>query len=229
MAKTYNVIEKFVSIDGEGPSAGELATFIRFAGCDLRCTWCDTKYSWDGSNRSEKMTAEEIYQYIEESGAYNVTLTGGEPLIQKDINELIGHFIEDGLTTIRIETHGGVDISPFKDAFDMLVAPYDLQFIVDFKLPSSGMMDEMCLDNLDAIGTHDTFKFVMASAQDLDVAIGIIRKHKLVGRCNVYFSPVVDRIDPVTIVERMVDEKINGVKLQLQLHKYIWPKDMRGV
>jgi len=229
MAKTYHIIEKFVSIDGEGPSAGELATFIRFEGCDLRCTWCDTKYSWDGSAKSEEMTAEEIYQYIQESGAYNVTLTGGEPLIQKGISELIGLLIEDGMLTIRVETHGGADIGPFKDEFDMLVAPYDLQFIVDFKLPSSGAMDEMCLDNFDLIGHHDTYKFVIASAQDLDVAIQTIRKYKLVGRCHVYFSPIVDRIDPQKIVERMVAEKINGVKLQLQLHKYIWPRDMRGV
>lgn len=229
MAKTYNIIEKFTSIDGEGPSAGELAVFIRFAGCDLSCTWCDTKYAWDGSSKPEKMTAEDIYQYIEQSGAYNVTLTGGEPLIQKGISELIGLLIEDGMTTIRIETHGGVDITPFKDEFDMLVAPYDLQFIVDFKLPASGMMDNMCLDNFEAVGAHDTFKFVIASEEDLDVAIQTIRKHQLVGRCNVFFSPVVDLIDPQKIVERMVAEKVNGVKLQLQLHKYIWPKDMRGV
>ena len=229
MAKTYNVIEKFVSIDGEGPSAGELATFIRFSGCDLSCTWCDTTYSWDGQTKSEKMTAEEIYQYIEESGAYNVTLTGGEPLIQKDISELIGLLIEDGMLTIRVETHGGVNIAPLKETFDMLVAPYDLQFIVDVKLPSSGMMDKMCLDNLEEVGTHDTVKFVIASDEDLEVAIGTIRQHKLVGRCNVYFSPVVDLIEPERIVKRMVAEKINGVKLQLQLHKYIWPKDMRGV
>jgi len=226
---TYHIIEKFVSIDGEGPSAGELATFIRFAGCDLSCSWCDTKYSWDGSVKSETMSAEEIYEFIKASGANNVTLTGGEPLIQKGITDLIGLLIEDGMLTIRIETHGGVDITPFKAEFDMLVAPYDLQFIVDYKLPTSGMMEKMCLDNFDAIGFHDTYKFVIAGEEDLEMAIKVVREHKLAGRCHIYFSPVVDLIEAKVIVKRMVAEKLTDVKLQLQLHKYIWPKEMRGV
>jgi len=225
----YKVIEKFVSIDGEGPNAGALAAFIRFLGCDLQCTWCDTKYSWDGSVTPELMTAEEIYEFIKASGAHHVTLTGGEPLIQKGISELIGLLIEDGMLTIRVETHGGVDITPFKAEFDMLVAPYDLQFIVDFKLPTSGMCEAMCLDNFNAIGFHDTYKFVIASIEDLEMAIKLVREYKLAGRCHVYFSPVVDLIEPKVIVERMVNEKLNDVKLQLQLHKYIWPRDMRGV
>jgi len=226
---SYKVIEKFLSIDGEGPSAGELATFIRFLGCDLRCKWCDTKYSWDGTATPETMDAEEIYQYILSNGANNVTLTGGEPLIQKNIVDLIGLLIEDGMLTIRIETHGGVDIGPFKDAFDMLVAPSDLQFVVDYKLPDSGMNDRMCEDNFEHVGHYDTYKFVIASELDLDTAISIVKKHDLVNRCRVYFSPVVDNIEPKVIVEKMMAQRLNGVKLQLQLHKYIWPKDMRGV
>jgi 7-carboxy-7-deazaguanine synthase len=225
----FKVIEKFTSVDGEGPSAGELATFIRFLGCDLRCSWCDTAYSWDGEVKAELMTAEEIYQFIKASGAHNVTLTGGEPLIQKGISELIGVLLEDGMLTIRIETHGGVDISPFKEEFDLLVAPYDLQFIVDFKLPDSGMYEKMCWDNLSFVGFHDTYKFVIASEADLNEAIKIVRDHQLAGRCHVYFSPVASLIEPKVIVERMIREKLNDVKLQLQLHKYIWPKDMRGV
>jgi len=225
----YKVIEKFTSIDGEGPSAGALATFIRFLGCDLRCSWCDTKYSWDGEAEPEMMTAEEIYQFIQASGAHNVTLTGGEPLIQEGMSELIGLLIEDGMLTIRIETHGGVDITPLKEEFDMLVAPYDLQFIVDFKLPDSGMLDAMCLDNLNAVGFHDTYKFVIASETDLNKAIEIVQAYNLAGRCHVYFSPVIDLIEPKLIVEKMVEKKLNDVKLQLQLHKYIWPKEMRGV
>ena len=225
----FKVIETFTSIDGEGPSAGELATFVRFAGCDLRCSWCDTAYSWDGEVAPKVMTAEEIYQLIDASGVHNVTLTGGEPLIQKGISELIGLLLEDGMLTIRIETNGGVDISRFKEEFEMLVAPYDLQFIVDFKLPDSGMYEKMCWDNLSFVGFHDTYKFVIASERDLDEAIKIVKEHQLAGRCHVYFSPVADLIEPKAIVERMVKEKLNDVKLQLQLHKYIWPKEMRGV
>jgi len=225
----YNVIEKFVSIDGEGPSAGELATFIRFQGCDLRCAWCDTAYSWDASVKAETMTAEEIYDYIVETGVHNVTLTGGEPLIQAGIGDLIDLLTSDGMLTVRIETHGGVDITAFKEEFDMLVAPYDLQFIVDFKLPTSKMMEKMCLDNFSAVGFHDTYKFVIASDEDLDMAIKLVREYQLAGRCHVYFSPVVGLIEPAVIARRMVAEKLNDVKLQLQLHKYIWPKEMRGV
>lgn len=223
----YKVIEKFTSIDGEGPSAGELATFIRFLGCDLRCSWCDTKYSWDGEVKAESMTAPEIYNFIKESGAYNVTLTGGEPLIQKEIGELIEFLAKDEKLIIRIETHGGVDIAPFKKRFENFGSR--IQFVVDFKLPSSKMMDRMCLDNLTNVSTHDTYKFVIASCEDLNIATQLVTEMDLIHRCQVYFSPVADLIAPRIIVEKMIEEKLNGVKLQLQLHKYIWPKEMRGV
>jgi 7-carboxy-7-deazaguanine synthase len=223
----YSVIEKFTSIDGEGPSTGELATFIRFLGCDLRCSWCDTAYSWDGEVKAELMTADEIYNFIKESGAYNVTLTGGEPLIQKGIGDLIEFLAKDENLMIRVETHGGVDIAPFKKRFED--HGRRVQFIVDFKLPTSKMMDKMCLDNLKNVTTHDTYKFVIASAEDLNKAIQLIIEMELIDRCQVYFSPVADLIAPKIIVEKMIEEKLNGVKLQLQLHKYIWPKDMRGV
>lgn len=223
----YKVIEKFISIDGEGPSSGEIAVFIRFLGCDLRCSWCDTKYSWDGEIKAELMSADEIYNFIKASGAKNVTLTGGEPLIQKGIGDLIQFLTKDENLIIRLETHGGVDIVPFKERF----ANNDgrVQFVVDFKLPTSDMMDKMCLSNLDAVTKHDTYKFVIASTIDLEKAIGVIVQANLIDRCQVYFSPVADLIAPSKIVDAMVEKKLNGVKLQLQLHKYIWPKDMRGV
>jgi len=232
----YRVIEKFVSIDGEGPSAGEIATFVRFEGCDLRCSWCDTTYSWDGSVEPELLSAAEIRQFAKEAGAYNVTLTGGEPLIQEKIEELISCLLEeddDGDSfAVRIETHGGVDITPFVEQFSDDRGgdfEWDLQFIVDFKLPDSQMMSEMCLTNLDVVGSWDTVKFVIASVADLDKAIEVMRANELDVRSRVYFSPVVDLIEPSVIVERMVAEKLNHVRLQLQLHKYIWPKEMRGV
>ena len=223
----YKVIEKFTSIDGEGPSSGELATFIRFLGCDLRCSWCDTKYSWDGEVKAELMTADEIYAFIKQSGANNVTLTGGEPLIQKGIGDLIEFLAQDEKLTIRLETHGGVAISPFKKRF--LDHGSRVQFIVDFKLPASQMMDKMYLANLKAVTVDDTYKFVIASAHDLQVAIHIIQQEELTSRCHVYFSPVTDLIAAREVVESMVEKKLTGVRLQLQLHKYIWPKEMRGV
>ena len=221
----YKIIEKFTSIDGEGPSAGELATFIRFLGCDLRCTWCDTKYSWDGSVKPEVMCADEIYDDVKMAGVTNVTLTGGEPLIQKGISDVITRLAQDSNLTIRIETHGGIDIAPFKEAHQ----DPNVQFIVDFKLPSSGMMDRMCHANFEAVDDQDTYKFVIASEEDLAKAIELVTYHGLQEKCLVYFSPVVERIAAKDIVDQMIKEKLNGVRLQLQLHKYIWPKDMRGV
>lgn len=224
---SYRVIEKFISIDGEGPSAGELATFIRFLGCDLRCSWCDTAYSWDGTVQPELMTGDAICAFIKESGAHNVTLTGGEPLIQKGIGDLMALIAVDQALTIRVETHGGIAISPFKKRF--ADQGNRIQFVVDFKLPTSGMTKKMCLSNLNAVTLEDTYKFVIASDVDLQKAIDLVLQTDLTKRCHVYFSPVVDLIAPKTIVESMMAAKLNGVRLQLQLHKYIWPKEMRGV
>ena len=225
MMQKFKIIEKFTSIDGEGPSAGELATFIRFVGCNLRCSWCDTKYSWDGTVKPESVSATEIYEYVKTAGATNVTLTGGEPLIQKNIEAVIAKLASDDSLTIRVETHGGVCLASFKERF----RKSNVQFIVDFKLPSSDMMSQMCHTNFETVDYHDTYKFVIASEEDLTEAIRLVRYHDLPKKCLVYFSPVVDNIEAKAIVEQMVAERLNGVKLQLQLHKYIWPKDMRGV
>jgi len=222
---TFNVIEKFFSIDGEGPSAGELATFIRFSRCNIRCVWCDTKYSWDGSCETEPMTAEEIYAYIKETGALNVTLTGGEPLIQDGIGDLIELLASDPALTIRIETNGAVDIKDLKARFK----EDNVQFILDYKLPDSRMEHTMIHENFDYLDTWDVYKFVIASERDLERAIELVRLHDLQRRCRVFFSPVLEMIEPVKIVSKMMDEKLNAVRFQLQLHKFVWDKNKRGV
>ena len=224
-AHQYKIIETFTSIDGEGPSSGELSTFIRFSGCNLRCSWCDTKYSWDGSCTPELMTADEIYAYIKKAGATNVTLTGGEPLIQANISDVIEKLALDSELTIRIETHGGIDILPFKQR----VEHKKVFFVVDYKLPDSKMESKMHLPNFECLRQDDTAKFVIASERDLNRAIEVVSTFGLIEKCHVYFSPVVEMIAPKVIVERMMAERLNGVRLQLQLHKYIWPKEMRGV
>ncbi len=221
----FNVIEKFVSIDGEGPSAGQLATFIRFSRCNLRCSWCDTKYSWDGSSETTEMTAEEIYQYIKDSGVANVTLTGGEPLIQDHLEKLLDLLSQDKQLTTRIETNGSISIKSLKENYKMS----NVQFIVDYKLPDSKMMTTMCHENFEDVDAWDVYKFVIASEKDLKVAIDLVNEYDLTNRCLVYFSPVVEEIAPEMIVEAMKENRLNGVRLQLQLHKYIWPKEMRGV
>jgi len=221
----FNIIEKFLSIDGEGPSSGELATFIRFQGCNLRCSWCDTTYSWDKESTSEMLTAEEIYNYIKENGATNVTLTGGEPLIQDNIDKLLYILNSDDSLIIHIETNGTVDIEPFKKRHKRT----NISYIVDFKLPSSNMTNKMNLNNLKVVENNDVYKFVVGSNKDLQMAYELISQYALTSKCLVYLSPVSGNIDMEEIVEFMKDTKLNKVRLQAQLHKIIWDKNARGV
>ena len=221
----FNIVEKFLSVDGEGPSSGELATFIRFQGCNLRCSWCDTTYSWDKESTAEVLTAKEIYNYIKETGVKNVTLTGGEPLIQENIDELLELLNLDDNLIIHIETNGAVNIEPFKKRH----THNNLHYIVDFKLPSSNMTNKMNLNNLKLVENSDVYKFVVGSNEDLQMAYELIIKYDLTSKCLVYLSPVSGNIDMQEIVEFMKDKKLNKVRLQAQLHKIIWDKNARGV
>ncbi len=221
----FNIVEKFLSIDGEGPSSGEIATFIRFQGCNLRCTWCDTSYSWSTESTHEVLSVKEIYNYIKENGALNVTLTGGEPLIQENIDELLDLLVLDDNLKIHIETNGAVDIEPFKKKHN----GNNISYIVDFKLPSSNMTNKMSLNNLIVIEDSDVYKFVVGSTEDLKMAYDIIIKYDLTSKCLVYLSPVSGNITMQEIVEFMKDKKLNKVRLQAQLHKIIWDKNARGV
>lgn len=221
----FNIVEKFLSIDGEGPSSGELATFIRFQGCNLRCSWCDTIYSWDKESIFEVLNAEEIYNYIKENGVTNVTLTGGEPLIQENINELLKILNSDDSLKIHIETNGAIDIEPFKKRHK----GNNISYIVDYKLPSSNMTNKMNSNNLNVVENSDVYKFVVGSNDDLQMAYELINKYELTSKCLVYLSPVSGNIDMEEIVEFMKDKKLNKVRLQAQLHKIIWDKNARGV
>ncbi|MGN0143597.1 MAG: putative 7-carboxy-7-deazaguanine synthase QueE [Clostridium sp.] len=221
----FNVIEKFLSVDGEGPSSGELATFIRFQNCNLRCSWCDTKYSWNSEDINERLSAEDIYDYIKKNNVNNVTLTGGEPLIQENIDELLDVLNEDENLNIHIETNGSIDIEPFKKKH----TKGNISYIVDFKLPSSKMTQKMDYNNLKCVEKNDVYKFVIGSMEDLNMAYLIIKDYNLTSRCKVYLSPVSGSIELNTIVEFMKDKNMNKVKLQIQLHKVIWDKDARGV
>lgn len=221
----FNIIEKFVSVDGEGPSSGELATFIRFQGCNLRCSWCDTAYSWNEENISEKLSAEEIYKYIKKNKVRNVTLTGGEPLIQDDIDELLSLLDKDDDLNIHIETNGSIDIEPFKKKN----TKGNISYIVDFKLQGSKMTNKMNYNNLRCVGEKDVYKFVIADMEDLKKAYDIIKEYDLNDKCLVYLSPVTGSIQMSEIVEFMKENNMNKVRLQVQLHKIIWDKDARGV
>ena len=217
------VAERFVSINGEGTRAGELAVFIRFKGCNLRCSYCDTKWANEAGCPYKEMTPGEICEYVKSAGVTNVTLTGGEPLLQKDMNSLIGLLIENG-NRVEIETNGSVDLRPFAEDIHHRPA-----FTMDYKLPSSGYEGSMRMENFDLLGASDTVKFVSGSERDLERAGEIIEKYDLLTKCHVYFSPVFGKIEPVQIVDHMIRRKMNGARLQIQMHKVIWDPEKRGV
>lgn len=219
---TYPVAEKFVSINGEGTRAGELAVFIRFKGCNLSCDYCDTKWANRADTPAVQETAEEIFKFVENSRVVNVTLTGGEPLLQKELYALIEMLIKSG-KSVEIETNGSVSIE------ELSRKEYRPLFTMDYKLPTSGMEGSMCIENFQYLTEQDTVKFVSGSISDLEKAAEIIEKYTLIERCHVYFSPVFGSIEPSEIVAFMKQRRLNGARLQLQLHKFIWDSDKKGV
>lgn len=222
-APVYQVVEKFVSINGEGRRAGELAVFIRMKGCNLRCTYCDTLWANEADCESTEMTVDEIVSYIEESKVKNVTLTGGEPLLREGMAELITAILSDPQRRVEIETNGSVDLSPY---CELERRP---SFTMDYKMPDSGMEHAMRLSNMEKLSSEDTVKFVVSSRSDMERALEIIEKYDLRERTAVYFSPVFGRIEPVEMVDFLMEKKLNDVKIQIQLHKMIWDPQKRGV
>jgi 7-carboxy-7-deazaguanine synthase len=219
----FKVVEKFVSINGEGRLCGQLAIFIRFAGCNLSCSYCDTTWANEKDVSYELMSAEDIYEYIKSTEVRNVTLTGGEPLLQEGIIELLELLSKDKALHVEIETNGSV-------LLDKLVKLENSpSFTMDYKLPSSNMEDKMLLDNFNYLTVKDTVKFVSGALEDLEKAKYIIDKYNLVDKVSVYISPVFGKIELNHIVEFMKDKKMNGINLQVQLHKVIWEPSKRGV
>lgn len=219
----FKIAEKFVSINGEGTHAGQLAVFIRFAGCNLNCSYCDTQWANQNDTPYTVMTENEINDYIISTGVKNVTITGGEPLIQPDIDVLIETLSYNTSLYIEIETNGSADISKLSR---VSILP---SFTMDYKLPSSGMEEFMNTDNFEYLTHYDTVKFVAGSMHDLEVTYEIIKEYNLTEKCSVYISPVFGSINPAVIVEFMKTYNLNGVNLQLQLHKFIWAPDKKGV
>ena len=218
----FEVVENFVSINGESTHAGELAVFVRFKGCNLHCSYCDTKWANESDVEFKSMSAEEICELVKNTGVKNVTLTGGEPLIQNEIEVLIDRLMIQG-NCVEIETNGSVSLEKFALMKNRAV------FTMDYKLPSSNMEKYMCMENFSFLNEHDTVKFVSGSLKDLEKAVEIIEKYSLLEKCHVYISPVFDKIEPSEIVDFMIKENLNGVRLQLQMHKFIWEPNRRGV
>ena len=209
------VVEIFKSIDGEGIRVGYPVTFIRLAGCNLRCNYCDTKYSYEDEKFTE-MTPQEIYIKVYKLGGKRITLTGGEPLIHKDVKVLVDLLIQKGYE-VNIETNGSVDITLFLDKHTIIT--------MDYKCASSDMEDKMLLDNISKLRKQDVLKFVVSDDNDLDTVQRIYQNTK----ATVYISPVFGRIEPKQIVEYMLEHNMENCRVQVQLHKIIWNPNERGV
>ena len=224
----HKISEWFVSINGEGRRAGELAVFIRFTGCNLNCSYCDTAWAIAEDSEHFEKSLEEIIEYVEGTGVKNVTLTGGEPLMRDGMEDLILELIGKN-HRVEIETNGAVNIQFLYDIAEKYSLTDELSVTLDYKCPGSGMEEMMDMENYKFLRSCDSVKFVVSDLTDLNRAVEIIDSTGIIGKCAVFFSPVFGKIEPVEIVEYMIEHKLNGVTNQLQQHKFIWPPDMRGV
>lgn len=219
---TYPVAEKFVSINGEGPLAGMLAAFIRLKGCNLKCNYCDTMWANEADCPVCFLSAGDLIAWLKKEQLSRVTLTGGEPLLAPHVDVLIEELGRAG-ASVEIETNGSVDLTPFHKL------TFRPSFTMDYKCPDSMMESFMLPDNFLLLKRNDTVKFVVSSTRDLFKAKEITSKFQLTKRCHVYLSPVFGRIEPKDIVLFMQEHHWNDVRMQLQMHKFIWPPEQRGV
>jgi 7-carboxy-7-deazaguanine synthase len=207
------VNEIFLSIQGESLSAGFPTVFVRFTGCNLRCSYCDTKYAYD---EGFEMSPEDIYKEIKKNYYKRVCLTGGEPLLQEDIMKLL-RLLDD--YDVSIETNGSIDISTLK----LSDRHY---FVMDMKAPSSGMSEQMLFSNFKYLRDIDETKFVIGSRSDYEWTRNIIKTYHNKGTITI--SPVFGKVKYRDVVEWILQDRLD-VRFQLQLHKIIWSPDKRGV
>lgn len=207
--------EIFKSIQGETTFQGVPSLFIRTTGCNLRCKWCDTEYAYhEGTDH----TVEEILKIVDKYSCKYVAITGGEPLIHKETPILAEHLIRSGYKVL-VETGGSMDIS---------VLHPDILKIVDIKCPSSGMTEKMFWQNLGHLSKQDEVKFVIADYEDYLWGKSIIETYKLSGMCTILLSPAFGLLDPKVLAAWIINDNL-PVRLQLQMHKYIWGPDVKGV
>lgn len=208
--------EIFHSIQGESTHSGRPCVFVRLTACDLRCTWCDTQYAFTEGSR---MSVDEVVEKVGGFGCDLVELTGGEPLLQKDVYPLMDRLLESG-RTVMVETGGHLSVSN--------VPPAVIR-ILDVKCPGSGESARNHWENLALLTRHDEVKFVIRDRADYQFARDVVARYELVGRtAAVLFSPVHAALTPKTLAGWILEDRL-AVRLQLQTHKYIWGADVRGV
>lgn len=230
------IVELFKSIEGEGIRTGKIATFIRSFGCNCVCTYCDSHYAIDGKYSKDypDMSVQEIVDKCKEFGTPYVTFTGGEPLIQPQALELIQSLLDEGFE-VNVETNGSVDIKPFKQKLLTSNSSYKhekLIFTVDYKSISSGCNDKMCMINFTQnLNDWDVVKFVVGTQEDLEDMKNCVEtiRYAYADGPHIFVSPIFGMIDPKDIVAFIEDNDMFDVRMQLQMHKFIWNPDMKGV
>ena len=210
------VNEIFHSIQGESTRAGDRCVFVRLTACDLRCSWCDTPYAF---YEGQKMSVDDVLSAVEGYGCPLVEITGGEPLLQEGVYELMDRLLAVG-HTVMLETGGHRPIDR---------VPAQVVKIVDVKCPGSGEADKNEWGNLDCLAPHDEVKFVVVDRADYEFARDVVVRLQLASRAAaILFSPVHGTLDPKTLSEWVIADRL-PVRVQLQLHKFIWSPTTRGV
>ncbi len=246
-----NVIEIFSSIDGEGSRQGLLTTFLRLHDCNIRCSYCDTTYSYGIDSVFTEMTAAEVANVIESFGNHRITITGGEPLLQEAaVVELIDELNRRNVQTMQDNTSGQIgstciiDIDKFDKREMLNNSLYDFNietngtivpsfqrenvwFTYDYKTPSSLAEESMNIDIFKAATERDLIKFVVGSLEDLDCMRRIIDQYPTAAQ--IYVSPVWGQIEAVSIIDYMKAYNLQNVRFQLQIHKFVWDPDAKGV
>lgn len=215
MSDTLLVCELFKSIQGESTRAGCVCTFIRLAGCNLSCTYCDTTYARSGGR---VVSFAELLKEVEVFSCDLVEITGGEPLMQPETAAFAKILLETG-KSVLIETNG---------SFDIGILPDNCIRIVDVKCPSSGMSHSFLERNIAQLHPCDEVKCVISDRDDFEWALSFVRLHRLSDKVVVLFSPVTGRIQPAQLASWILEENA-PVRLQMQLHKIIWGENVRGV
>ena len=213
---TLDIAETFYSIQGESTYAGLPCVFIRLAGCNLRCSYCDAAFTYDEPGR--RMTIDQLLSYTGHYPQAIIEITGGEPLLQENVYRLMDSLVIQG-RTVLLETNGSLDISR--------VPPVVVR-IMDLKCPDSGMRDQMDMRNLDRLAPDDEVKFVISSERDYQWAKHMVTEHSLTQKTAVLFSPVTKKIAPAELAGMIMADQL-PVRLQLQLHTVLWPGQERGI
>jgi 7-carboxy-7-deazaguanine synthase len=208
--------EIFHSIQGESTHVGEPCVFVRLTACDLRCSWCDTPYAF---HEGRKMSIGEVVEQVRSYGCPLVEITGGEPLLQREVHPLMERLLADGFR-VMLETGGHLSTED---------VPAGVTSIIDVKCPGSGEADKNHWANLERLRPADEVKFVIADRADYEFARDVVARFSLSARAHaVLFSPVHGVLDPKDLAAWMLADKL-PVRLQLQAHKYIWGATTRGV